>query len=102
MTTAGLKLKPITSLVLLLFLSAGCGTTLYAPPTPLCSNEWFEYVESEVGTGDGRGHGPGIGSAEWKSVVEFKLGIRGDSNVPNQETREWCVFINRQLSNREA
>lgn len=44
-------------------------------------------------TGDGQGHGPDLGSDEWKSVVEFKLGIRGDPQVPGRDSQAWCTYI---------
>ncbi|WMC11684.1 MliC family protein [Oceanimonas pelagia] len=44
-------------------------------------------------TGDGLGHGPDAGSGEWKSVVEFRLGIRGATGVPERETQAWCEYI---------
>ena len=43
------------------------------------------------------GHGPDIGSEEWKSVIEFKLGVRGNPNVPDRNSREWCRFIDDLL-----
>ena len=59
----------------------------------LCSEQWFRFVEKKLPTGDSEGHGPDLGSLEWRSVVEFKLGIRGDLTVPTRETDEWCTYI---------
>ena len=50
-------------------------------------------------TGDGRGHGPDVGSDEWKSVVEFKLGIRGKSDLPGRDSEAWCRLIDQLVSN---
>jgi len=50
-------------------------------------------IEEKVSTGDGQGHGPDLGSDEWKSVVEFKLGIRGEPDVPSREGAAWCRHI---------
>ena len=36
-------------------------------PEP-CSAEWNTWVEEQLGTGDGQGHGPDVGSGEWQSV----------------------------------
>ena len=58
-----------------------------------CSEEWQQQVEYIVGRGDGQGHGPDLGSEEWKSVVEFKLGIRGSGEVPDRDAEAWCVYI---------
>ena len=44
-------------------------------------------------TGDGQGHGPDLGSSEWRSVIEFKLGIRGDPSVPPRNSELWCAYI---------
>jgi len=66
----------------------------------LCTQEWFEYVDALVATGDGMGHGPDIGSEEWRSVVEFKLGMRGNPEVPDRESAEWCGYIAKQIDAR--
>ena len=63
----------------------------------LCSSTWYQRVEKKVITGDGQGHGPDLGSAEWRSVVEFKLGIRGNKNLPKVDTRQWCEYINKHF-----
>jgi hypothetical protein len=60
----------------------------------LCAESWYETVELAIPTGDGMGHGPDIGSEEWKSVIEFRLGIRGNPAVPDRNSQEWCSFIN--------
>ena len=62
-----------------------------------CSEEWFQYVEDKLGTQDAHGHGPDIGSSEWRSVVEFKLGIRGNPDVPQRETEQWCTYIDEKI-----
>ncbi len=43
------------------------------------------------------GHGPDIGSEEWKSVVEFQLGIRGNPGVPDRSSEAWCPFTDQQI-----
>lgn len=58
-----------------------------------CSDAWFRAIEAKVPTGDGQGHGPDVGSDEWKSVVEFKLGIRGKPGVPARDGAAWCAYI---------
>jgi len=65
-------------------------------PTP-CTDPWYQNVETTVPSGDGMGHGPDIGSEEWKSVIEFKLGVRGNPDVPTRNSREWCHFIDDLL-----
>jgi hypothetical protein len=68
----------------------------------LCTDSWERFINDNVPTGDGRGHGPDLGSDEWKSVVEFKLGIRGDSNIPQRDTKAWCAYIDKLLRNKLA
>jgi hypothetical protein len=58
-----------------------------------CSNEWFTKIDRQLVTGDGQGHGPDLGSSEWRSVIEFKLGIRGDSSLPTRNSAQWCDYI---------
>ena len=60
-----------------------------------CSNKWFTKIENQWTTGDGQGHGPDLGSSEWRSVIEFKLGIRGDPSVPPRNSELWCAYINK-------
>ena len=48
-------------------------------------------------TGDGRGHGPDLGSEEWQSVVEYKLGIRGKTETPERNTAMWCRYIDELM-----
>ncbi len=62
-----------------------------------CSNKLYKWIESRIQSGDGMGHGPDIGSTEWKSVIEFKLGLRGDSEIPDIGSNAWCGFIEEQL-----
>ena len=62
-----------------------------------CSEQWFEYVDERLLTGDSEGHGPDLGSSEWRSVVEFKLGVRGDPSVPQRETEQWCTYIDDKV-----
>lgn len=87
----------ITSATIALVIMA----TVYAAPEDngarksLCSSDWYSLVEKQIPTGDGAGHGPDPGSTEWRSVVEFKLGIRGDSGVPPLDTDQWCDYIDK-------
>jgi len=73
-----------------------CGSSLAGSDddTP-CSDEWNHHVDQKVVTGDGQGHGPDIGSDEWKGVVEFKLGIRGQAGLPTRDSDDWCQLIDQ-------
>lgn len=66
----------------------------------LCSPQWEHFIEDKVLSGDGKGHGPDIGSAEWKSVIEFKLGIRGNPSVPDKKSEAWCHYIDSKVRNK--
>ena len=63
----------------------------------LCTESWYQSVELAIPSGDGMGHGPDVGSEEWKSVVEFRLGIRGKPEVPDRNSQEWCSYIDNLL-----
>ena len=77
---------------------AGCmppGRDMNKPE--ICSTGWEMQVEEQLNTGDASGHGPDVGSEEWKSVVEFKLGIRGSTAIPDRASIEWCRHIDSIL-----
>jgi len=65
-----------------------------------CSADWYRFVEQQVVTGDGQGHGPDMGSNEWRGVIEFKLGIRGQPGIPARDSDAWCRYIDRLLRAR--
>jgi uncharacterized protein len=67
-----------------------------------CSDAWYSLIEENVPTGDGRGHGPDIGSDEWRSVVEFRLGIRGEPDLPSRDSEAWCHRIDQMVLHRRT
>lgn len=73
-----------------------------AQAQPACSDAEYRTIESRVITGDGHGHGPDLGSVEWKSVIEFKLGIRGQPDVPRRDSDAWCRYLNQALAARDS
>ena len=87
--------------ILPIALALGCGPLLAGSDgiTP-CSEEWNRHIDQEVVTGDGQGHGPDIGSDEWKGVVEFKLGIRGQAGLPARDSDDWCQLIDQLVRER--
>ncbi|MDO6619569.1 hypothetical protein [Shewanella sp. 6_MG-2023] len=69
-----------------------------AVESSLCTQAWFKQVDQQLISGDGQGHGPDLGSDEWQSVIEFKLGVRGDTDVPNRHSMAWCAYVQQKLS----
>jgi len=66
-----------------------------------CTSDWYQLMEDQISTGDGQGHGPDLGSLEWRSVIEFKLKIRDEPSVPPVQSSQWCNYINDLIiSNR--
>jgi uncharacterized protein len=69
---------------------------------PLCSDAWNRMIEAKVTSGDGQGHGPDIGSDEWKGTIEFRLGVRGKPALPPRTSEAWCRTIDSLVRAREA
>lgn len=91
-------LRPWCTATLLLLLMA-CAKQRPATETAVpCTAAWYQVIESRISSGDSMGHGPDIGSEEWKSVIEFKLGVRGNPDVPNRNSSAWCHFIDDLLA----
>ena len=92
------------SLVVAVALFASCNhrDEPRAAPSAVCSETWYRTIDEQVPTGDGQGHGPDVGSAEWKSVVEFKLGIRGQPDVPSRNSEAWCRHIDEIVRSGRA
>lgn len=65
-----------------------------------CSQAWYQQVEAQLPITDKQGHGPDIGSLEWRSAVEFKLGLRGNGNNPPVDSDQWCGYIQQQLQSQ--
>uniref|UniRef100_B8DQB4 Lysozyme inhibitor LprI N-terminal domain-containing protein n=1 Tax=Nitratidesulfovibrio vulgaris (strain DSM 19637 / Miyazaki F) TaxID=883 RepID=B8DQB4_NITV9 len=73
-----------------------------ATPVTLCSPEWVALIDGSIPTSDGQGHGPDLGSDEWKSVVEFRLGLRGRADVPERDDPAWCGLVDRLVRGAPA
>jgi len=65
-----------------------------------CSDSWYRFIDDTVATSDDQAHGPDVGSDEWKSVIEFKLGIRDDPNLPDRNSEAWCRCIDQIVRER--
>jgi hypothetical protein len=89
-----MKSRLITLVVLVAVnLAAAAGSQAPIP----CTAQWYQFVEHKLVSGDGQGHGPDIGSNEWKSVIEFKLGIRGQADLPDRASEDWCRLIDAMV-----
>ena len=100
-----MKKQPYISLITALILAAlaGCKTSHTAGQSPKpCSEDWYPWAEAVLSSSDGHGHGPDMGSEEWQSVIEFKLGIRGQADIPPRSSDAWCRFIDQHIANRLA
>jgi uncharacterized protein len=67
----------------------------WAQASALCTESWYRSIDEKVATSDGQGHGPDVGSDEWKSVIEFKFGIRDKADVPSRDNESWCQYIDQ-------
>ena len=89
------------SLCLFAFLSMSCASDSKEPAIQQsCDAEWFQLVEQRYQSNDEQGHGPDLGSSEWRSTIEFKIGIRDDPSVPSLESEQWCTYINQYYIQR--
>ncbi|MDQ8021421.1 MAG: lysozyme inhibitor LprI family protein [Moraxellaceae bacterium] len=77
-------------------------TTADPLPSPPCSAAWNQVIDRLVVTRDGKGHGPDVGSDEWRSTVEFKLGIRGTTPVVPRGSDTWCRRVDQLVRARIA
>ena len=84
-------------LVLLLVGAAG-----FAQAQSVCTYPWYQSIDKILHTTDGQGHGPDIGSDEWKSVIEFKLGVRDGADVPERSSDQWCQYIDQHINGKQA
>ena len=84
-------------LVLLLVGAAGV-----AQAQSVCTYPWYQSIDKILHTTDGQGHGPDVGSDEWKSVIEFKLGVRDGADVPERSSDQWCQYIDQHINGKQA
>ena len=78
---------PVLMLPVWLLLLSACSADERVVDKGGCDSQTLGTIERQVPTGDGRGHGPDVGSAEWYSVVEFRLGVRDAPGVPERGTQ---------------
>lgn len=76
----------------------GCAQSLTSKSAAVpCSAGWNQQVDAQLNSGDGQGHGPDVGSLEWRGVVEFKLGLRNQTGRPPLQSDDWCQDIDQRL-----
>lgn len=68
-----------------------------AQAAPACGAEWPRRIEARLATGDGQGHGPDLGSDEWQSALEARLGLRDTPGLPARHSAAWCRRIEQAL-----
>lgn len=69
-----------------------------APVPPQQSTAWNNWVETQVRTGVG-GHGPDVGSEEWKVAVSRRLGIfDAQGHGPDLGSDEWRNAVERRIT----
>ena len=64
------------------------------------TRDWNRLIDDVLQSGDGQGHGPDLGSAEWQSVIEFRLGVRDDPELPDAGSDAWCTEIDSRVRAR--
>ncbi len=86
--------------ILAVCMALSSGARAGSEPMATCTMQWYQFVEQQLVSGDGQGHGPDLGSHEWKSVVEFRLEIRGQADLPDRNSDEWCQLIDQLVRQR--
>jgi len=95
------RLRPVSFFLVLVAASVlGGESGQSAPSSPACSESWYRSIEARLPTSDAQGHGPDVGSEEWKSAIEFQLGIRDESGVPDRDGDDWCRYVDRLVRER--
>jgi hypothetical protein len=94
------RVKKVVLLTGLLVALMACDSTLLkgkeAVPE-LCSVAWYEYMEEKIAVADEHGHGPDVGSSEWRYSVEHKLGVAGSEQHPLPQSEAWCAYIQSHI-----
>lgn len=66
----------------------------------VCSPSFYDVIESRVHVTDDEGHGPDLGSGEWKRAVEHKLGVRQGADFPAIDSDAWCQRVYELVRSR--
>jgi hypothetical protein len=70
----------VLAVILALGVLVGCGESVVVKEWDQGESwdQWARGVEARFPVGDARGHGPDLGSAEWRAAVEEKIGGLGE------------------------
>jgi len=67
-------------------------------PETMNWDDWAKWVDKQHSVGDGRGHGPDIGSSEWAGALDRRLGISDEAgHGPDLGSEEWRLAVERKL-----
>jgi len=72
-------------------------TTEHLPPKDKA--EWNQWVEKQMQSDDGHGHGPDIGGTEWAYSISYRLKL---SDKIKPLSKEWMERVNEALASRKA
>jgi hypothetical protein len=97
--------KTLFPLLMLALSLAGCALheeagTDFSQTNEGCTDSRLQEIEKQISSGDGLGHGPDIGTDEWKSVIEFRLGLSDDDSTPAPSSDIWCDYIEIKVQER--
>ncbi|MFC3093435.1 hypothetical protein DRW07_04325 [Alteromonas sediminis] len=100
-------LSQTVSMFVLVLAVTGCNLPLNSKEAEkaglsACDLRSFRSIEHAIQSGDGHGHGPNIGSDEWKSTIEFKLGVTPQEKELALHTANWCEFIESRIAQSNA
>ena len=93
---------PRTTFLIFLSLLWGCVTQEPEDQNSVvtCSQTWYDEIEEIISIGDGQGHGPDLGSQEWRHAVEYRLGIAENKQKPPVTSEKWCGYVQSQIQSR--
>lgn len=58
------------------------------------------WIESQRPTSDKNGHGPDIGSREWRGVILHRLGVK-DPHRQSLDEKQWCAYVLKRIKSQE-
>jgi hypothetical protein len=96
-----MNLKNSTKLLFLfiaLIVVTSCSPQLNKSTAVLpCNEDWLLLIEQQINTGDKQGHGPDVGSLEWRHTVERRLSLRDETDIQATNSTAWCEYIDKHI-----